>query len=125
MDVVDAGTDFIRVVEVLKRLQQVHVRSRGFDGDHIGIQRRDSVHNVVKFAVTHMGVNLGFIPRHRRIQSEGLHRPVQVGGPFRLVQWQTFTQRRLINLDNPDARLLQVFDFITQRQRDLFRDGFA
>ena len=24
-----------------------------------------------------------------------------------------------------DARLLQVFDFITQRQRDLFRDGFA
>ncbi|VEA44160.1 Uncharacterised protein [Salmonella enterica subsp. enterica] len=48
-------------------------------GDHIRVQRGDRVHNVVELAVTHVGVDLGFILRHRRVDAEGFHTPFQIG----------------------------------------------
>ena len=39
MDVVHAGADFIGVGKFGKGVQKLHVRARGFDGDHVGVQR--------------------------------------------------------------------------------------
>ena len=125
MDVIHARSDFVRVFELFKRLQQLHVRTRGFNGDHVRIQRGNRIHDVVELAVAHMGVDLGIIPRHRGIDPEGFHAPLQISIPVATLERQSFTQRRLINLDDTDTGRLQIRHFVTQRQRNLFGDGFA
>ena len=72
-----------------------------------------------------MGVDLGIIPRHRGIDSEGFYAPLQVSIPVATLKRQAFTQRRLINLDNTDTGRLQIRHFVTQRQRNLLSDGFT
>ncbi|MNU09127.1 hypothetical protein D3C72_2555190 [compost metagenome] len=46
---------------MLERIQQLHVGTRGFDGDHIGIHISNRRNDVVKLRVAHVGVNLGAV----------------------------------------------------------------
>ena len=62
MDIPDARSDFVRILEVHEGFEQLHVRAGGLDGDDVGIQRGDGVDDVVEFAVAHVGVDLRFIP---------------------------------------------------------------
>ena len=41
MDGVHAGANLVRVLKIDKAAQQLHVGAAGFNGDHIGIHRRD------------------------------------------------------------------------------------
>src|SRR5216683_7608141 len=52
-------------------------------------------------------------------KAEAFNRPVEIGFPIRLTERQTFTDRRLIDLDDPNSGLLQVYDFIAKCERDL------
>ncbi|MNE66614.1 hypothetical protein D3C80_1621710 [compost metagenome] len=125
MNVIHARTDFVRIFELFKGFQQIHIGTRGFDGDHVSIQRCNRIHDVVELAVTHVGVDLSIILRHGGIQFERVHRPIQVGSPVGLTQRQTFTQCRFVNLDDANAGFFQIFHFITQRQGDLFGNHFT
>lgn len=49
MDVVDAWTDFVRVVVCSERAQQFHLRTRHFDGDHVSVHLYNGFNDVLKF----------------------------------------------------------------------------
>ncbi len=125
MDIIDARPDLVGVIEFLEDFQQFHIRARCFYGNHIRVQRRDGIHDVIELAIAHMGMDLGIVPRHRGIELKRLHRPIEIFPPFGLAQRQTFPQRRLIDLNDADARLFQIRHFVAQRQGDLPGDGFA
>ena len=87
MNVIDAWTDFIRIIKLFKRLQQLHVGTRGFDGDDVCIQRRNGIHDVVELAITHVSVDLCVIFRHGGVDTEGLYAPLEIGVPVATTQW--------------------------------------
>ncbi len=72
-----------------------------------------------------MGVDLGVVLRHRGVDAERFHAPLQISIPVAAAQRQTFAQRRFVNLDDANARRFQIRHFITQCQGDLFGDGFT
>ncbi|MNT70291.1 hypothetical protein D3C72_2086570 [compost metagenome] len=78
MDVVHAGADLIGILKVLEGVEQLHVRARGFDGDHIGIHVGNRCNDVVELRIAHMGVDLRFVAHATHGNAEGLHGPVQV-----------------------------------------------
>ncbi|CSB73221.1 Uncharacterised protein [Vibrio cholerae] len=76
MNIVHAWANFVRVVKLFKRFEQLHVGARCFNGDHVGIQCRNRFDDLVEFAVTHMGVNLRFRTRATRRNLKRLHCPI-------------------------------------------------
>lgn len=86
MDVVDAGADFVGVVEVVEGVQQFHVGAGGFDGDDVGVHLGDGFDNVVEVGITHMGVDLGFVCHAVGGYAEGFDGPVQVLLPLGFAQ---------------------------------------
>ena len=90
MDVVDARPDLIGIIEVLEGVQQLHVGTRGLDGDDIGIHGGDSADDVVELRIAHMGVDLRLVGHHGSAQLEALHRPVEICLPLGLAQRQSF-----------------------------------
>lgn len=87
VNVIDARTDFIWIIKLFKRLQQLHVGTRGFDGDDVCVQRRNRIHDVVELAVTHVSVDLCVIFRHGGVDTESLHAPLEIGIPVAATQW--------------------------------------
>lgn len=63
VDVVHARADLVRAVEVVEGIEQFHIGTRGFDGDHVGVHAGD------------------------------IGCPAEVVGPLRFAQWQAFVQR--------------------------------
>ena len=121
MDIVHPGADLVRIFEFHKGIQQLHGRTRGFDGNHVGVERGDGLDNVVELGITHVGVNLGGVGRVAHCHAERPHGPVQVGGAIGGTQRQTLAERRLINLDNTDTGSLQIAHLVPNRDRDLLR----
>ena len=124
MDVVHTGADFVRVVEVVEGFKQLHVGTRGFDGDDVGIQVGDGLDDVVEFAVAHVGVDLGFIRHAVGADSESEDGPVQISLPLVFFQRQAFTQRRFVNLDDAETGFFEVKHFVADGERDL-QAGFG
>ena len=119
MDVIDAGADFVRVVEVVERFEQFHVGARGFDGDDVGVQVGNRLHDVVEFAVAHVGVDLCLVFHAVGADAEGVYRPVEVGLPLFFFQRQAFAQRRFVDLDDAEAGFFQIQHFVADGKRDL------
>lgn len=86
VNVIDARTDFIWIIKLFKRLQQLHVGTRGFDGDDVCVQRRNRIHDVVELAITHVSVDLCVIFRHGGVDTEGLYAPLEIGVPVATTQ---------------------------------------
>ena len=125
MNIVYARPDFVRIVELFKRFQQFHIRARGFDGNHVRIQRGDGIHDVVELAIAHMGVDLRVVFRHRGIDTESFHPPCQIRIPVATLQRQAFPQGRFVDLDDTDTGGFQIRHFIAQREGYLFRNRFT
>ncbi|CAB5623335.1 Uncharacterised protein [Pseudomonas aeruginosa] len=121
MDVVDARTDLVRVVELLEGLQQLHVRTRSLDGDHVGVHGGDGLDHIVELAVAHVRMDLGFVADSGGAQAEGLGGPLQIVRPGVAAQRQAFAESRLVDLHDPDAGGLQVDHFVADRQGQLAR----
>jgi hypothetical protein len=58
MDVVDAGTNLIRVAIRLEGVKQLHIALGSFDGDDVSIKALDGGENVVEVGVTEVRVGL-------------------------------------------------------------------
>ena len=119
MNVVNARPNLIGILKGLKGIKQIHIGARGFDGDHIRIHGGNILDDVVKLAVAHMGVNLGFVLNPTGGDAKAFHRPLQVGWPVRLTQRQPFANGRFVDLDDADAGLFQVQHLIAQCQCQL------
>lgn len=61
MDVVDARTNLVRIVEIGKDIQQFHLRTGTLDGDHVSIHRSNMFDNIIKLRIAHVGVNLSLV----------------------------------------------------------------
>ncbi len=69
MNIIRGGA--VQVVGTLERLQQLHISEREVSMVITSRPARRSNPHVVELAVTHVGVDLGFILRHRRVDAEG------------------------------------------------------
>ncbi len=121
MNVVHAGADIVRVGEGAEAVEQFHIRARGFDGDDVGVHGRDGRQNVVELRVAHMGVNLRVIARHASRHAERSHRPAQVLRPVVALERQALAEGGFVDLDDGDARVLQITHLVAHRQRELQR----
>ncbi len=120
VDVVDAGADLVRVGDAVgEGVEQLHVRARGLDRDHVGVESDDVLDDVVELRVTHVGVDLGLGPRRRGRQAEAVDRPAQVGVAVGEPQRQALAQRRLVDLDDRRPGRLEVEHLVPDRQGDL------
>ena len=121
MDVVDAGAHVVGIVRGGELIQRLHLAARSLQADDIRIQRGDGIHNVAKLGVAHVGVNLGLIPHTACGQAECLGSPSKINRLVHAAQGQPLTQRRLIHLNDLQARAFQIANFITQGERNLAR----
>src|SRR5713226_10773883 len=121
MDVVDPRADFVRIVVLLECLEQLRSGARVLDRDDVGVHLLDHADDVVELAIAHVGVDLGRIRHPGRREPERVHRPLEVGGPVGPAERQSLSQRRLVDLDHPDPRDLEISHLIADRQRQLFR----
>ncbi len=65
--------DLIGVLERFERLQQLHIGPRGFNGDHVSVQRGNGVHDVIELAIAHVSMDLRVVFGDRSIKAEGFH----------------------------------------------------
>src|SRR5262249_16986802 len=124
MDVPNTRADFVRVFELREGIEERHVGSGGFDGNHVRVQGGDGFDDVIKFAITHVRMNLCLVSDAGRGQLESADRPLEVGSPVCPAEWQALAERGFINLDYPDAGFFEIEHFVTDGERDL-QSGLA
>ena len=115
MDIVDTGTNVAGVGLIHKDFEELGVRFAVLDGEYISVKGSNGVEEVLELGVAEVGVNLGRVFDARDGESERLDSPVEVR--FTLLastERKTFTESRLINLDDEDAGGLKVNDFIAE-----------
>src|SRR5712691_2328327 len=120
VDVVDTRPDLVWILVLFESLQELRAGACVLDRDHIRIHALDHPQHVVELAVAHVRVNLRAVTHPRGRQAEGVHRPLQVGGPIGAPQRQSFPQGGLIDLNHPYARGLEIEHLVANRQRELF-----
>lgn len=125
VDVVDTGTDFVRVTVVSESLEQLQVGLGGFDRDDIGVQSLDRGEDVGKVRVTEVRVDLGRVLNTGSGESERVDSPGQVVLPVNLSQRQTFSDSGFVDLDGVDTSVLQVDDFVSKSQGQLLGLDFS
>src|SRR5262249_41629662 len=82
MDVVNTGADLVRIPVVPESIEQLHLRTRRLDRDHIGIHRADRVDNVVDLGVAHMRVDLRLVTHAGGADAEAIDGPIEIGLPL-------------------------------------------
>jgi len=107
MDVVNTGADLVRVFEMIENIQKFHVGTGGFNGNDVGVHRRDRRDDVVELRVAHMGVDLGFVLHTVGGDTERFDRPIEVFRPLGAAQGKPFAQGGFVDLkQSPDASAL-------------------
>ena len=86
VNIIYSRPDFIGVLERFERLQQLHIGPRGFNGDHVSVQRGNGVHDVIELAIAHVSMDLRVVFGDRSIKAEGFHTPLQIGIPVAALQ---------------------------------------
>jgi hypothetical protein len=118
VDVEDTQSHLVGIAIGSKCLKQLHLRPRGLDGDHIGIRRNDGAEDVVGRGIALVGVDLRFVRYAGRGEAKALHGQV-IGFPLGFAQRQTVVDSRLVDLNDVDARALEIDHLVAQRERDL------
>src|SRR5258708_10938084 len=108
VDIIDAKADVVWVTIGGGGLQQLELRTRGFDQSHVGIHAGNLLYDIVKLRVAQVRVNLCGVLHEARGETETEHGPVEVVLPVRMPQGQSLTQGRLVHLNPAHARASQV-----------------
>ena len=80
VNVIHARPDFVRILEVHKSTEQLHIGARGLDRDHVGIQGGDRLDDVVELRVAHVGVDLRLVAHATGGEAEGIDGPFKYSG---------------------------------------------
>src|SRR5258708_20064418 len=108
VDIIDAKADVVWVAIGNEGLQQLKLRTRGFDQSHVGVHAGNVLYDIVKLRVAQVRVNLCGVLHEARGETETEHGPVEVVLPVRMPQGQSLTQGRLVHLNPAHARASQV-----------------
>src|SRR3954464_14197857 len=119
MDVVDAWPDVVSIPGLLPVVQQLHPRASGLDQVDVRVHLLDVLEDVAEVRVTHVRLNLGFVLDDGGRQTEAVDGPAQVLVPAVPPQWEALPDRRLVDLDDLDSGLLEVFDLVANRESKL------
>src|SRR5260370_37047684 len=107
VDIIDAKADVVWVTIGGGGLQQLELRTRGFDQSHVGIHAGNLLYDIVKLRVAQVRVNLCGVLHEPRGETQTEHGPVEVVLPGRMSQGQYLTQCLLVDLDHPHSSGLQ------------------
>src|SRR6185437_9578015 len=121
MDIVYSRSDLIGIFEAGKGFEQLHLRTRGLDGDDICIHGGDVFDYIVEFAIAHMRVDLCFVFHAACGDAEGFHGPIQIHGTILFTQRQAFADRGLIDLNDLDAGLFEGHYLVADGEGNLVR----
>lgn len=127
VDVIDTGTDVTRVGRVDEDAQKLGVRLAVLDGEDIGIEGSDGMEEVLELRVAEVGVDLSGVLDTGGGELESVDGPGKVGITLLAgAERETLTERRLVDLDDVDAGLLEVDDFVTESKSKLLSlDGLV
>lgn len=140
VDIVDTRSNVAGVSLVDEHLEQLGVGLGVLNGENISIQRGDGVEEVLELRVAEVAVDLGRVLDASGGQLEAVDGPAEVSLSLRsLAERETllitgqytiisrygeaagvsYTQGRLVDLDDEDAVLLKVDDLVTEGQSEL------
>lgn len=119
MNVVDTGTDLVRVAVVLEDVQELEVGLGRFDGNDVGVEALDGGEDISKVGVAKVRVDLNVVLDARGREAERVDGPGQVVVPVGLAQGETFTDSGLVDLDGLDAGVGEVDDLVAEGEREL------
>ncbi|MPN18668.1 hypothetical protein SDC9_166031 [bioreactor metagenome] len=105
------------------RLQGIDDRqfgTGGFERNDVRIHVIDILYDLLEFAVAHMRMHLRLRSHATVAKAECRNRPIKVlARPFFSADRQLLLQSRFIDLDDFDARFLQIENLFADRQTDL------
>ena len=120
MNVVNARTDFGLEILFFEFVKNFEIWTRGLKWNDVGIHVIDCRNNVVKLAVAHMRMNLGFRLDAAMYQTEGRDCPVKIFAlPIRTSQRKLFTQSGFIDLNDANTVFLKIQNFFSDCQSKL------
>ena len=120
MDIVHARAHLRLEMRLVERVEQLEVGTARLERNHVGIHGVDIADNVVELAVAHVRVDLRLGLDLRVHQAERGDGPVEVFlVPVALAQRQLLAEGGLVDLDNLDAVLFEVQDFVADGKADL------
>ncbi len=94
----------------------LHLRPRGLDAGDVGVERVDRLDHLTELRVAHVRVDLCRVVDAGRRQPERRDRPREVRLVGRGAQREKLPQCRLVDLDDADARRLQVVHLVADGQ---------
>ncbi len=124
MNVPDSGSNRVRIMEARECAEQLHVRARSLDRDHIRIECGNATENIVELTIAHVRVDLRLVAYATGRETKCIDGPCQIGFPVRTAEREAFTQGGFVNLNNANARRFEVEYFVTQGKANLL-GGFA
>lgn len=127
MDVVDTRTNVSWVRLILEDSQQLSIRLRVLNGENVGVQGSDSVEKVLELGVAEVRVDLGVVLDTSGCKTESLDSPVEVCLTFLTgAERKTFTESRLVDLDDMDTSSLEINNLVTKGKSELLSlDGLV
>ena len=81
MNVIDTGTNLVRVSILLEGREEFHVALGRLDGNHICIQTLNRREDIVEIRVTEVGMGLKLVADASSCELEGVDRPFQIVVP--------------------------------------------
>jgi hypothetical protein len=119
VDVVNTGTDLVRVAVRLEDVEELEVSLGGLDRDDVGVESLDGREDVSKVRVTEVRVDLGLVSNTRGRQSERVDGPGEVVVPVGLSEGKTFSDSRLVDLNGLDTGVGKVDDLVSESEGEL------
>ena len=119
VDVVNTRAHLRFELGVVQGVEQLEVRTASFERNHVGVHVVDVADDVVEFAIAHVRVDLRFGLDLGVNQTECRNGPVEVFlVPVALAERQLFAKSGFVNLDDSDAVLFEVQNFVTDGKAD-------
>jgi hypothetical protein len=120
VDVVDTRSDVSGVSRVNEDAEELGVRLAVLNGQDVSIESGNGVEEVLELGVTEVRVDLGSILNTGGGQLEGIDGPLKVGVTLLArAERKTLTKSGLIDLNDVDASLLEVNDFVAEGKSEL------
>jgi hypothetical protein len=138
VDVVDTGTDGVRVLRLLKDVEELEVALGRLDRDDVGVEAGNVLKDVVlskrsaymdlssqmwgrthKVRVAEVAVGLSVVFDTGSGELERIDGPAEVTVPVDAAERKTFTDGGLIDLDGKDASVGEVDDLVAESERKL------
>jgi len=120
VDIIDTRTDMAGISLIDEDLEELGIGLAVLDGEHISVESGDGVEEVLELGVAEVGMDLGRVLDTGNGETERLDGPVKVClALLSGTERKTFTESRLIDLNDVDTSSLEVNNFVTKSKSKL------